>query len=252
LVTDLAVQRSTGGKGKSRICAEAEKIIDEVIRKFYMSKQRFSEAVVVREISKRCKQASIAVPSRNTIRRRVDGISSLAIAAKRFGHEETRSLKPVLGSTPKPMKPLEFVQMDHTKVDLIIVEQQSREPIGRPFLTLAIDVFSRCIVGMLLTLEAPSATSVGLCLAHCVIDKKPWLETLGLPEVSWPVRGKPGTICSDNGPEFKSEALIRGCQQHGITLEYRPLGEPQYGGIIERVIPSVSMMFETSSGFSLV
>lgn len=40
----------------------------------------------------------------------------------------------------------------------------------------------------------------------------------------------------DNAREFKSEALTRGCQQHGIDLDYRPLGQPQYGGIIERVI----------------
>ncbi len=29
-----------------------------------------------------------------------------------------------------------------------------------------IDVFSRCIVGLVVTLEAPSALSAGLCLAH--------------------------------------------------------------------------------------
>ncbi len=40
----------------------------------------------------------------------------------------------------------------------------------------------------------------------------------------------------DNAAEFKSEALRRGCEQHGINLEYRPAGQPHFGGIVERVI----------------
>jgi putative transposase len=31
---------------------------------------------------------------------------------------------------------------------------------------------------MVVTLEAPSATSVGLCLAHAAADKRAWLERL--------------------------------------------------------------------------
>jgi putative transposase len=48
--------------------------------------------------------------------------------------------------------------------------------------------------------------------------------------------GKPKLLYVDNAAEFKSEALRRGCEQHGIQLSYRPLGQPHYGGIVERVI----------------
>lgn len=48
--------------------------------------------------------------------------------------------------------------------------------------------------------------------------------------------GKPRTLYLDNAQEFKSEALRRGCEQHGIGLDYRPPGRPHYGGIVERVI----------------
>ncbi|RCY11562.1 transposase [Escherichia coli] len=41
--------------------------------------------------------------------------------------------------------------------DLIVVDDRDRQPIGRPYLTLAIDVFTRCVLGMVVTLEAPSA-----------------------------------------------------------------------------------------------
>lgn len=49
-----------------------------------------------------------------------------------------------------------MVQIDHTLVDIIIVDPVERLPIGRPYVTFAIDVYSRCIAGFVLSLEAPS------------------------------------------------------------------------------------------------
>lgn len=90
-------------------------------------------------------------------------------------------------------------------------------------------------MGLVVTLEAPSATSVGLCLAHAACDKRPWLERLAV-EAVWPMGGKPRALYVDNAAEFKSEALRRGCDEHGVKLRYRPLGQPHFGGIVERLI----------------
>jgi putative transposase len=40
----------------------------------------------------------------------------------------------------------------------------------------------------------------------------------------------------DNGAEFHSRAFERGCQQHGVRLEYRPPATPRFGGHIERLM----------------
>ena len=66
--------------------------------------------------------------------------------------------------------------MDHTPVDVIVVDERHRLPVGRPYVTVAIDVVSRCVVGLVVTLEAPSATSVGLCLARTATGKRAWLS----------------------------------------------------------------------------
>ena len=121
------------------------------------------------------------------------------------------------------------MQIDHTVVDVIVVDERERRPVGRPYLTAAIDVFSRSLVDMVVTLEAPSAVSVGLCLVHAATDKRPGLESLGL-DVQWPMSGKPRQLYLDNASEFKSAALRRGCEHHGIELAYRPPGRPHYGG----------------------
>ena len=44
-------------------------------------------------------------------------------------------------------RPLDLVQIDHTKLDIIVVDDEQRLPIGRPWITLAIDVYSRMVTG---------------------------------------------------------------------------------------------------------
>ena len=40
----------------------------------------------------------------------------------------------------------------------------------------------------------------------------------------------PKVLHSDNGSEFHSQALSRGCERYGINLEYRPPGRPLGSG----------------------
>jgi putative transposase len=128
---------------------------------------------------------------------------------RREGPDAARVLRSVGGQPPPVTKVLEQVQIDHTVVDPIVVDEQHRRPIGRPYVTAAIDVFSRSLVGLVVTLEAPSALSVGLCLGHMVTDKRAWLERLEV-DAAWPMSGKPQQLYLDNAAEFKSEALRRG------------------------------------------
>ena len=48
--------------------------------------------------------------------------------------------------------------------------------------------------------------------------------------------------------EFHSEALARGCQQYGIELDYRPIGQPHFGGTIERLIGTMMSMVHDLPG----
>jgi transposase InsO family protein len=130
---------------------------------------------------------------------------------------------------------LELVQIDHTVVDVVVVDELERRPIGRPWLTVVVDVATRVIMGYHLSLEPPSSTSVALALSHAVLRKDAYLQSLGVHE-TWPIYGVPTTIHLDNAKEFHSQALARGSREHGIELTYRPPGLPHYGGHIERLI----------------
>ncbi|WP_319586493.1 Mu transposase C-terminal domain-containing protein [uncultured Desulfobulbus sp.] len=241
LVTDLVPGRSGGGKGKGRLPESVERIIRELLQKRFLTKQKCSLAAFHREIARTCKAQKLQAPTRNTVSLRVAGLDPLKTSRRRDGQDGSRDLQSAGGVPPSVNKPLEKVQIDHTVIDLIVVDERDRQPIGRPYLTIAIDVFTRCVLGMVVTLEAPSTVSVGLCLTHVACDKRPWLEELSV-EVDWPMSGKPKQLYIDNAAEFKSEALRRGCEQHGIQLDYRPPKQPHYGGIVERIIGTAMKM----------
>lgn len=162
-------------------------------------------------------------------------IDARTLLAKREGAKTANDkLRPVIGQLTVE-RALACVQVDHTKVDVIVVDDDARLPIQRPWLTLLIDVATRMVTGYYLSLEHPSATSIALAIQHSVLPKEEWLEARGIT-APWPVFGLPGMLHMDNGRDFHSKPLKRGAQEYGIALHYRPKKTPHFGGHIERLI----------------
>ena len=230
-LTAMVSSGSDGGRGKRRIEEHRDALIRDAVAELYLTPQRLSAEKIVVEVRRRARDQQVRPPSASTVRRRIAALSQ----EERRRRGDVGVPEAVLGSTVTAKAPLDVVQIDHTPVDLILVDPIECRPIGRPWVTVAIDVFSRCIAGLLVTLEAPSSTSVGLYLAHVASDKRAWLEAIEV-DADWPVMGRPRRIGVDNAAEFHSEALERGCAQHDIAIDWRPLGRPQVGGVVERVI----------------
>ena len=62
-------------------------------------------------------------------------------------------------------------QCDHTPADIVVVDSQG-DVLGRPTLTTVIDTYSRCIMGIHLGIEPPSAAVTGLALRHAILPKQ--------------------------------------------------------------------------------
>ena len=161
VVSDLLLGTSSGGRGRSRLPSEVEALLREVVRSRYLSRQRRSVSAVYGEVARMCRVRGLPVPARNTLVRRIEMLDPLAVASARQGADAARPLRSAGGQPPEIEGLLEQVQMDHTVVDLEVVDEQYRRPIGRPYVTAAIDVASRGVAGLVVTLEAPSALSVG-------------------------------------------------------------------------------------------
>lgn len=234
-VTSLLPGRRGRRHGQLLLATEVDEVVQATIDEFYLTRQRPRVSDLVTEVQRRCRTLGLPKPSRKAINLRIGQRASIEVLAKRSGRKAARDrFGPATGSLTAPW-PLALVQIDHTLVDVIAVDSVTRQPIQRPWLTIAIDVHSRCVVGFHLALEPPSATSVALCIAHAVLPKAGWLMARGVAG-DWPVQGLIERLHLDNAKEFHSEALKRGCEQYGIAVDYRPVRTPHYGGHIERLI----------------
>lgn len=235
-VTSSLVDQHDGfPRGQSRLQPEVERVIDHEIAQFYLSRPKPTLAQLVRQIRYACQLEDLRPPTRPTILLRVAAIEQKRLVRSRDGAKAAADrYRPVLASYEADY-PLQIVQMDHTPADIIIVDEYFRKPLGRPTLTLLVDIATRVVPGFYISLEHPSSTSVAMAIRHAVLLKDPWLADRELA-LAWPVHGLPDTLHLDNAAEFHSRALTRGCQQYGIKLHYRPRRTPHYGGHIERLI----------------
>ncbi|MDN3560459.1 Mu transposase C-terminal domain-containing protein [Vreelandella neptunia] len=238
-VLALIPQKPGWKKGKSRIPAHAEAVIQEVIKEVYLTLQRPSAQKAVQEVMRRCHERRIDPPSPGTVRARLRDIPERdRLRGHGFREKAINKFQPAAGKFPNADYPLAVMQIDHTPADIILVDDVYRKPIGRPWITLAMDVCTRMVTGYYLSFDPPSETSVGMCVAQSMLPKDEWL-LLHNVEAEWPVWGTPATIHVDNGPDFRSETFRRSCLAYGINLEFRPVKQPRYGGHIERVLGSL-------------
>lgn len=210
-------------------------IVEGHFEKLYATRRKPTLNRFQREVAADCRAAGLQPPSIRRLGRWLDAKDQADLMRRREGSGKS---EPVFLATPGGLEapaPLDIVQIDHTRVDVTVVDPVMRLPIGRPTLTLAIDVNTRMAMGFYLSLEAPSLTAVALCLTHSVIDKTAWLAARGIA-ADWPAHGIPRTIHVDNGAEFHARAFEHACAEHRIDLTYRPPGTPRFGGHIERLI----------------
>ena len=230
-----ALQRRGPKKGTRRLSGEVEQIIECSLRQYFLVRERPSFLRVVGEIRAECVAKGFTPPARETIKARLDAMDQREVLRKRTG---AKAAAKVFAARPGHLNaehPLEVVQIDHTPADIILVDHVERLPLNRPFLTLAIDVATRIILGAYVSFDPPSVLSVALCLDHCVRPKSVQVPNT-LEELAWPTSGIPKAIFVDNGQEFHSAAFKLACEEWGIGIEYRPAGGAHYGGHIERLI----------------
>jgi transposase InsO family protein len=228
---------------------EVEAIIADCIVNFHDTEQSTSDAATAQEIRRLCSNANLPLPALNTIRARLIASNGRKRVAKRNGEAAAHDqFDPIKGSIPDSEWPLSLVQMDHTLLPVIIVDDVHRKSIRRVWITLAIDVYSRVCLGMYLSLDPPSAMSAGMCVSHAILPKERWMVRMGVTSTDWPCWGVMGILHMDNAKEFRGDMLNLACKEHDIDLHLRPVKKPRYGAHIERLMGTVSEGLKSVKG----
>lgn len=238
----LVTSDEFGGKGRFRTKREAESVLQHLVETEYNRDTHNKSAFYQAFVSECWKCGIRKVPSKKTVYRRLIGAdkrltTESALGEKADGLYRTSRRE---GFTDGAF-PLQTVQLDHSKLDVILVDEETSEVIGRPWLTVGIDVYSRCVWGYYLGLQQPNADTVGLAIINGCFSKQRLVEGYHLNE--WPVYGIPFQIHTDNGKDFRSKALERGCIANEINIMRRPVETPEYGPFIERFFRTLETEF---------
>jgi putative transposase len=177
-----------GGRpsGLHLLSANTESLVHKCIEDFYMSDVRPSFAALTRRIAQECRRVEVQTPNYRTIRQRLAEYDPKGLTKARFGTKAAEEAFRPVHVNIQPTLPFQLLQIDHSPMDLIVLDERDRLPIGRPWISLAIDVATRVVARFYLSLESPRVVSVALVLTHAC-----WGRIRGLPTAgSSPLTGR--------------------------------------------------------------
>lgn len=229
------LRRKRGVRTNSfRLGDQVEDIIQKSIDEKYNGNSA-SMGGVFSDVNVKCIESGLRTPSKSTVRKRIKNRDAREITLKKEGKDAASQKHDGRPGSKKVTRPLAFTQMDHTLVDVILVDDNERRPLGRPWLTVIIDLYSRVILGYYLSLHAPSTVSVSCAITHAALPKHTFMSRLGIGVDAYPFYGVPSEIGMDNAKEFKSKKFQKACSLNGIKPSWRPPEKKHYGGHVERL-----------------
>jgi putative transposase len=236
------------GSSTPKINKEVDIIVDQVIQDFYLKKEvttlKATHELIYNRIDEKNKERptdqQLIHPSLSTVRRRVLELEDFEVAKARKGRKFAHDKFGQVHAVEKLSYPLQRVEVDHTRLDLCVVDEDHRFAIGRPWLTMILDVYTRYPLGFYLGFEPPSFTSVMLALKHAINPKTYVKEKFPSVENEWLAYGIPEMLVMDNGKEFRSKNLDQVCIELGIRKKYCPVKVPWYKGTVERYFRTIN------------
>ena len=188
-------------------------------------------------------------PSVRTIERVLDRIPPPVLAKHTMGTSTRTAHEPHPGEY-RSEHLLDLVQMDHTRGNVYLVDHETREPIGRPWVTFVIEVFTRAILGYYISMGAPSIYRCGRAIANAILPKNDLLKRVGLDGVvQLPMHGIFRRFHHDGAPAHKATNVLRACRYAGIgDPDARDPGPAHHGGHIERLIGTMLGKFKMLPG----
>lgn len=216
-------------------------ILKQVIEQDYLTKKKASIREITDTVEIRCARAKLPVLSYDTVYSIVQRLDKEIVLRMRDGTASAQLYDPIVGnfSNTEAKSSLHIIEIDHTELDIILLDESTLEVLGRPWITLGIDVYSRCVWCMHISFDSPSGDKVRKAIEQGVLRKQV-KETYGTVH-EWEVYGIPDIIYFDNGKEFDNNQIK---QLINETLEsqvmYRPVANPRWGGTIERLFGTLN------------
>ena len=218
------------GNHSDRLSEPVYEIADRLIKEHYLNLKQKNKRAIHGLIKNESDLRGLVAPSYQWTVDRINHLDKYEVALARKGRRAAYRFTPQLHGQLNPNhgdRPMALVQIDHTQLDIFLVSEDTGEVLEKPWLTLAIDAYSRRVVAFALAFDAPSYRILMLMVRR-IVQRQGHM---------------PAFLSVDGGKEFSScyfEALLARCE---CTPIKRPPAQARFGAVIERAFGTLNSSF---------
>jgi transposase InsO family protein len=211
------------GNRNSKLSKEVISTMNTVIEQEHEQVKAKNIQSVYGTLDNMCEKLGLTTPSLGTFINVIESRPQKEQTKKRYGSRAAYNLEqwhwrlsqtiPRHGSFP-----FQICHIDHTELDIELRHSRYGYSLGRPWLTIMIDAFSRLIVGFHLSFDSPSYKSCMMVIRDCVKRNQRF----------------PNILIVDRGAEFGSTYFETLMAQFECMKKSRPSAKGRYGSVCER------------------
>jgi len=212
------------GNRTPRLTEEQESLMARIIESQWLSNRAPNYKACYKYLIVACDSAGVDCPSYPTLIERIKRQdvtrSNRARHGKRRAYQEGDFVWVLNVDTPvHGSRPFQYCHIDHTQLDIELICSRTGKKLGRPWFSLAVDSYDRCILSTYLSYDPPSYVS-SMMVIRDIVRRHHRL---------------PQFIVVDNGADFRSTNFEGVMHVLGVHLRFRPAGQPRHGAVLERL-----------------
>lgn len=225
----LVPRHADKGNRKSRLSDEQIAVMERVQRDYYSTPIAPNGRAAHRVLEVECSKLGLSCPSYPTFMRFLAASETDNTRRSRYGkriaYQQQQLYYSLAYDTPRHgVRPFECVHVDHTQMDIQLKSRRTGKVLGKPWLTLMVDAYSRRVMAFHVGFMPPDRSAVLMVLRDFV---KRWQR---LPQM----------LMTDNGKDLVSRDVQHFLISMGVDVRLRPAGQPRTGSVMERLFGTMN------------
>lgn len=228
----LLGSHSDKGNRNLKLPCETHALMQKIVADEYLNNTQRSKKSVFGTLLNQCTKLKLIPPSDKTFYSYIKSLDTHTVTLSRKGrraayqvgvfHWSLNLTTPAHGD-----RPFEVTHIDHTELDIELVDSKTGKNLGRPWLSLMVDAYSRNILAFYITFESPSYRSCMVLMRECVRRHS------RLPQ----------SIVVDGGADMRSIYFETFLACYCVTKKTRPSAQARFGSVLERLFGTTNTQF---------
>ncbi|MGO7865487.1 hypothetical protein ACC676_28390 [Rhizobium ruizarguesonis] len=176
-----------------------------------------------------------------------------ATLTMKYGKREASRRLRGRGTSLEPLAPLETIILDQTLAPIWAVEKVDLNGttaivLKRPWIVWAIDLYSRMVVGFIITFDPPCIATLMACLRHVISPKVEWIDRFGPYKGATDGFGSFYNVVLDNAKAHYQKTMKTVGDAAGFKITLAPIYTPEFKPWVERFNATMNGPLRTLPG----